>query len=94
MVLLVGAGLMVNSYARATSVQMGLNPDRVLGRVSFSSGMDRYRTRFSGNHYAATPAVAQFYRQASNGSRLYPASNRSVSPVRFRPEAVSRFRFE
>ena len=26
-------------------------------------GMDRYRTRYSGNHYAATPAVSRFYTQ-------------------------------
>jgi putative ABC transport system permease protein len=64
MVLLVGAGLMINSYARATSVQMGLNPDNVLRSQIILMGMDRYRARYSGNHYAATPAVARFYTQA------------------------------
>jgi putative ABC transport system permease protein len=63
MILLVGAGLMINSYARATSVDMGLDPDRVL-RVQVSvMGMDKYRTRYSGNHYAATPAVSRLHSQ-------------------------------
>jgi putative ABC transport system permease protein len=64
MVLLVGAGLMMNSYAHATSVEMGLDPDNVLRTQIILMGMDRYRTRFSGNHYAATPAVARYYTQA------------------------------
>ena len=63
MVLLVGAGLMINSYARMTSVQMGLDPDRVLRTQTVLMGMDRFRTRFSGNHLAAKPAVSRFYTQ-------------------------------
>ena len=63
MVLLVGAGLMINSYARMTSVQMGLDPDRVLRTQTVLMGMDRFRSRFSGNHLSAKPAVSRFYTQ-------------------------------
>jgi putative ABC transport system permease protein len=63
MVLLVGAGLMINSYARMTGMEMGLNPDRVLRAQTVLMGMDRFRTRYSGDHSAAKPAVARFYTQ-------------------------------
>src|SRR6185295_4871257 len=58
-----GAGLMINSYARMTSVEMGLDPDRVLRTQTVLMGMDRFRTRFSGNHLSAKPAVSRFYTQ-------------------------------
>jgi putative ABC transport system permease protein len=63
MVLLVGAGLMINSYARAMSVPMGLDPDNVLGMQVSLMGMDRYRTRHATDHWAATPEVSRFYTQ-------------------------------
>jgi putative ABC transport system permease protein len=72
MVLLIGAGLMINSYARATGVQMGLDPDNVLRSQTILMGMDRYRTRFSGNHSAATPAVSQFYAQVLERLAVMP----------------------
>jgi putative ABC transport system permease protein len=63
MVLLVGAGLMINSYARMTGMQMGLDPDNVLRAQTVLMGMDQFRTRYSGNHMAAKPAVSRFYGQ-------------------------------
>ena len=72
MVLLVGAGLMINSYARATSVDMGLDADDVLSMDVSLMGMDRYRTRFGTNHYATTPAGAPFFTQALEGIAALP----------------------
>jgi hypothetical protein len=62
MVLLVGAGLMVNSYARATSVQMGLNPDRVLRSQIILTGMDRRAVR---RNHRGDAGGCQFYRRRS-----------------------------
>ena len=64
MILLVGAGLMINSYARVTSVEMGLDPDNVLTLEVSLMGMDKYRTRHGTNHYEATPEIARFHAQA------------------------------
>jgi len=72
MVLLVAAALMINSYARATSVDMGINPDNVLRTQTVLMGMDRYRKRYTGNHSTATPAVAQFYTQVLERLRALP----------------------
>ena len=41
MVLLIVAGLMINSYARLTGMDVGLNPDNVLSMEVNLAGMDR-----------------------------------------------------
>ena len=61
MVLLVGAGLMINSYARLTSVDIGMDPNNILTMEVSLSGMDRYRTRHGSNHYSVTPEVSNLY---------------------------------
>jgi putative ABC transport system permease protein len=61
MVLLVGAGLMIKSYARLTGVDIGLDPDNVLTFEVNLFGMDRYRVRHASNHYSATPEISNFY---------------------------------
>ncbi len=61
MVLLVGAGLMINSYARLTRVDIGMDPNNVLTMEVSLSGMDRYRTRHGSNHYSVTPEVSNLY---------------------------------
>jgi putative ABC transport system permease protein len=72
MVLLVGAGLMINSYARLTSVNVGLNPDKVLSMEVNLAGMDRYRTRHGTNHYSVTPEVSNFYTKVLERVALMP----------------------
>src|SRR5262249_55793283 len=61
MVLLVGAGLMIKSYARLTGVDIGLDPNDVLTFEVNLFGMDRYRVRHGSNHYSATPEISNFY---------------------------------
>jgi putative ABC transport system permease protein len=61
MVLLVGAGLMIKSYARLTGVDIGLDPNNVLTFEVNLFGMDRYRVRHGSNHYSATPEISNFY---------------------------------
>jgi putative ABC transport system permease protein len=61
MVLLVGAGLMINSYARLTSVDVGLDPNNVLSMESNLFGMDRYRILRAPNHWTAKPEMSNFY---------------------------------
>jgi putative ABC transport system permease protein len=64
MVLLVGAGLMINSYARLTSVDVGLDSNNVLSMESNLFGMDRYRTLRAPNHWTAKPEMSNFYTAA------------------------------
>jgi putative ABC transport system permease protein len=61
LVLLAGAGLMINSYARIMGEDMGLNADNVLSMEVSLQGQDRYRTRHSQAHFSVTPLVASFY---------------------------------
>jgi putative ABC transport system permease protein len=63
MVLLVGAGLMINSYARAMSVDMGVQVDGVVSTRVVLLGMDRYRIRKTLGHWIATPNATQLYSQ-------------------------------
>jgi predicted permease len=89
MVLLVGAGLMINSYARLTSVDMGMNPDNVLTMEVNLAGMDRYRTRHATNHYSVTPAVSEMYTKAMERLALLPGveavASTSNLPPRYSP---------
>lgn len=72
MVLLVGAGLMINSYARVISVDMGIQPDNlVTTRVSLQ-GMDRYRIRNTLQHWTATPNAARLFTQVLETLRAEP----------------------
>ncbi len=71
MVLLVGAGLMITSYARMTNVDMGLDPDNVLTLEINLFGMDRYRIR-APNDWTATPDVSRFYTTALERLRALP----------------------
>ena len=61
LVLLVGAGLMINSYVRVMNVEMGLNPDNVLSMEISLAGLERYRTRHDARHFSVTPAVSTLY---------------------------------
>lgn len=61
LVLLAGAGLMINSYVRIMGQDIGLNADNVLTMEVSLQGQDRYRTRHSQAHFSVTPLVAGFY---------------------------------
>jgi putative ABC transport system permease protein len=63
LVLLVGAGLMMNSYARVMRVDMGFAADQLLTMEINLSGLSRYRTRRNAAHFTVTPQVAEFYRE-------------------------------
>jgi len=64
LVLLVGAGLMINSYARLTNVDVGLDSDNVISMDVNLFGMDRYRTLRTSSHWIAKPAISDFYTSA------------------------------
>jgi putative ABC transport system permease protein len=72
MILLVGAGLMINSYARLTSVNMGLNPDNVLSMEVNLFGIDKFRVRRAANQWTAKPAISEFYTNALQRLALLP----------------------
>jgi putative ABC transport system permease protein len=61
LILLAGAGLMINSYVRLMGEDMGLNADNVLSMEVSLQGQDRYRTRHSQAHFSVTPLAADFY---------------------------------
>jgi putative ABC transport system permease protein len=72
LVLLVGAGLMINSYARVMRVDMGFNPDRLLTMEINLSGLSRYRTRRNAAHFSVTPQVAELYREVMERVKSVP----------------------
>jgi putative ABC transport system permease protein len=61
LILLAGAGLMINSYVRLRGENLGLNADNALSMEVSLQGQDRYRTRHSQAHFSVTPQVASFY---------------------------------
>jgi putative ABC transport system permease protein len=72
MVLLVGAGLMITSYARLTSVDVGLDSANVLSMQVSTFGMDKYRIRRTPTHWTATPEISRFYTAALERLALIP----------------------
>ena len=60
MVLLVGAGLMISSYARAMRVDMGIDSGNVLSTRVVLLGMDKFRRR-APNQWIATDEVERYY---------------------------------
>jgi len=64
LVLLVGAGLMINTYVRVMGTDMRFNPKNVLAFEVALSGFDRYRTRHDARHFSVTPQVADLYTNA------------------------------
>jgi putative ABC transport system permease protein len=72
LVLLVGAGLMINSYARVMRVDMGFTPERLLTMEINLSGLARYRTRHNVAHFSVTPQAAEFFREVIERVRSLP----------------------
>jgi putative ABC transport system permease protein len=72
LILLVGAGLMINSYARVMRVDMGFDPDDLLTMEINLSGLERYRTRHNVAHFSVTPLAAQFFGDVMERLRALP----------------------
>jgi putative ABC transport system permease protein len=72
MVLLVGAGLMINSYARVVGVDMGIRSDHLVTTGVVLQGMDRYRIRKTLEHWVATPNAAQLFTRIIDGLKAAP----------------------
>lgn len=72
LVLLIGAGLMINSYARVMRVDMGFAPDQLLTMEINLSGLSRYRTRRNAAHFTVTPQVTEFHREVMERIRALP----------------------
>ena len=93
MILLVGAGLMINSYARLTSVDLGLKPDKVLSMEVNLFGMDKFRVRRATNQWTAKPAISEFYTNTLERLALLPGvesvATTSNLPPSFRGQPVA-----
>jgi putative ABC transport system permease protein len=61
LVLLAGAGLMINSYMRITREDLGVRTENLLTLEVSLQGQDKYRTRHTQAHFSVTPLVASFY---------------------------------
>jgi putative ABC transport system permease protein len=72
LVLLVGAGLMINSYIRVMRVDMGFSSDRLLTMEINLSGLARYRTRHNVAHFSVTPQAAEFFRAVIDRAKSLP----------------------
>ena len=72
LVLLVGAGLMINSYVRVLRVEMGFDPDNVLAMEIALSG-PKYRVAGGDfSHTTLTPQVVSFYAQVLDRIEALP----------------------
>jgi hypothetical protein len=89
MVLLVGAGLMITSYARLTSVDVGLDSTNVLSMEVSTFGMDKYRIRRTPSHWTATPEISRFYTAALERLASLPGVEAVPQRVIFHHEAGS-----
>jgi putative ABC transport system permease protein len=93
MILLVGAGLMINSYARLTRVDVGLNPDNLLSMEVNLFGMDKFRVRRAPNQWTSKPAISEFYTHALERLALLPGvqsvATTSNLPPSFRGQPVA-----
>ena len=87
MVLLVGAGLMINSYARLTSVDVGLDSTNVLSMQVSTFGMDKYRIRRTPTHWTATPEISRFYAAALERLALMPGVEAVASTSNLPPRS-------
>ena len=72
LILLVGAGLMINSYSRVMRVDMGIRPDNLLTMEINLSGLERYRKRHNVIHFSVTPQVAIFFTEVMDRIRALP----------------------
>ena len=72
LVLLIGAGLMINSYARLTDVDMGFKTDHLLTMEINLSGLKRYRTRHNAEYFSVTPRAAEFFGQVLDRLKALP----------------------
>jgi putative ABC transport system permease protein len=72
LVLLVGAGLMINSYSRVMRVDLGMDSDDVLTMEINLSGLERYRTRHNVTHFSVTPQVSILYADVMDRIRALP----------------------
>jgi putative ABC transport system permease protein len=88
LVLLVGAGLMINSYARVMRVDMGFRPDQLLTMEINLSGLERYRARHNVMHFSVTPQVADLYGEVMERVGALPGV-RSVSVASALPPRLS-----
>ena len=79
-VLLVGAGLMINSVLRLQQVDVGYDPENLLtGRVQL--GSSKYVEVLAGNMKRVTPQTPLFYRQVKERLAAMPGVARRLSPA-------------
>ncbi len=72
LVLLVGAGLMINSYSRVMRAEMGIRPDSLLTMEMNLAGLSRYRTRHNATHFSITPQAAEFFDEVTTQIAALP----------------------